>query len=130
MGSGVWRLGAMELDDFPIDSQAFFLVYEKVSDGCTLIALELDHVAGFFIADNGSIAGKLFLDDSKNFLEVKFGRDTLDSGQGLAAIALLDTNMDIGWSCFSTGVSGVLVLRIRKGIESLEVLDLRGHTMY
>jgi len=130
MGSGVWRLGAMELDDFPIDSQAFFLVYEKVSDGCTLIALELDHVAGFFIANNGPIASELFLDNFENFLQVKFGRNTLDSGQGLAAIALLDTNMDIGLICLPSGVSSVLVLRIRKGIESLEVLDLRGHTMY
>jgi hypothetical protein len=76
------------LDGLGVDLQALFLVDEEVFHGIALVALELDHVAGLLIVHNGTVAGKLLLDDLEDFLEIELGRDALDGGQGLATIAL------------------------------------------
>jgi len=122
------RLEAMDLDGLGIDFQALFLVDEEVFHGIALVALELDHVASLFIVHNGTVAGKLLLDDLEDFLEIKLGRNALDGGQGLTTIALLDADMDVGLGGLLGRFASILILRIRKGIERFEVLDiLSGH---
>jgi hypothetical protein len=119
------------LDGLGVDFQALFLVDEEVFHGIALVALELDHVASLFIVDDGTVAGKLLLDDLEDFLEIKLGRDALDGGQGLATIAFcvrecgdaawrtrltLDADMDVGLGGLLGRFAGILILRIRKGI--------------
>jgi len=55
----------------------------------------LNHIAGLFIVDDRAVAGKLFLDDLEDFLEVELGWDALDRGQCLATITLLDADVDV-----------------------------------
>jgi hypothetical protein len=76
------------LDGLWINLQSLFLVDKELLHGITLIALQLNHVAGFFIIYNGTVASELFLDDLEDLLHVKLGRNALNGGQGLAAITL------------------------------------------
>jgi hypothetical protein len=94
-GRSIWRLEAMDLDGLGVDLKTFVLVYEKILHSIALITLQLDHVTGLFIVDDGAVAGKLFLDDLEDFLEVELGWDSLDRGQCLATITLLDANVDV-----------------------------------
>ena len=95
MGRGIWRLEAMDLDGLGVDFKTLVLVDEKILHSIALVALELYHVAGLFIVDDRAIAGKLFLDDLEDLLEVELGWDALDRGQRLATITLLDTDVDV-----------------------------------
>jgi hypothetical protein len=94
-GRGIWRLEAMDLDGLGVDLKTFVLVDEKILHSIALITLQLDHVTGLFIVDDGAVAGKLFLDDLEDFLEVELGWDSLDRGQCLATITLLDADVDV-----------------------------------
>src|SRR6266480_6975031 len=133
-GRGIWRLEAMDLDCLGVDLKTLVLVDEKILHSIALVALQLDHVAGLLIVDDGAVASKLFLDDLEDFLEVELGWDGLDRGQCLATITLLDADVDV-WRLgqirlrqrerggLRTGLRGllsclssVLILRIRKGI--------------
>jgi len=114
----------MDLDGLGIDFQSLFLIDEEVLYDIALVALELNHVTSLFIVDDGAVAGKLLLDDLEDLLQIKLGRNAFDGGQGFASIALLDANVDIGLSLLLIGFAGILILRIREGIERLEVLDL------
>jgi len=95
MGRGIWRLEAMDLDGLGVDLKTFVLINEKILHSIALVALQLDHVAGFFIIDDSAVAGKLFLDDLEDFLEVELGWDTLDRSQCLTTITLLDADVDV-----------------------------------
>jgi len=119
----------MDLDGFGVDFEAFLLVDKEVFHGIALVALKLNNFSGAGIRHNGAVASKLLLNDLEDFFEIEFGRNSFDGGQGFASIALLNANVDIGRVRFLTCLSGVLVLRIREGIERLEVLDLCGHTI-
>lgn len=70
-----------------IDFQSLFLVDEELFHSVTLVALELNHVSGLFIVHDGAVASELLLNDLKDFLQIKLGRNALDGGQGLATIA-------------------------------------------
>jgi len=118
----------MDLDCLRINFQSLFLVDKELLHGIALVALQLNHVAGLFIVDNCAVASELLLDDFEDLLQIEFGRNAFNGSQGLASIALLDTNMDIGLSLFLSGFACILILRIRKGIERLKVLNLCGHT--
>lgn len=85
----------MDLDGLGIDFKTLVLVNEKILHSIALITLQLDHIAGLFIVDDGAVAGKLFLDDLEDFLEVELGWDTLDRGQCLTTITLLDADVDV-----------------------------------
>jgi len=119
----------MDLDGLGINLQSLLLVDEKLLHDISLVALKLDHVAGLFIVDYGAIAGELLLNDLEDLLEVELGWNALDGGQGLAAIALLNAYVDIRLGRLLSRFSSILILRIRKGIERFEVLNLTGHTM-
>jgi len=118
----------MDLDGLWINFQSLFLVNKEFLHDIALVALELDHIASLFIVDDGSIASKLFLNDFEDLFHIKLGRNALNGSQGLASIALLDADVDVGLRLFLIGFAGILILRIREGIERLEVLDLTGHT--
>jgi len=119
----------MDLDGLGINLQSLLLVDEKLLHDISLVALKLDHVTGLFIVDYGAIAGELLLNDLEDLLEVELGWNALDGGQGLATIALLNADVDIRLGRLLSRFSSILILRIRKGIERFEVLNLTGHTM-
>ena len=125
----------MDLDGLGVDLEPLVLVNEKILHSIALVALQLDHVAGLFIVDDGAVAGELFLDDLEDLLEVKLGWDAFDRGQRLATITLLDADVDVwpkkldkadgddkdrwprtGLRGLLSSLSSVLILRIRKGI--------------
>jgi len=126
----VGRLEAMDLNGLGIDFQSLFLVYKKFLHSISLITLKLNHVAGLFIVDDGSVAGKLLFDNLENLLQIELGWNSFDCSQGLATIALLNTNVDVGLCSLLGCFSSILILRIREGIERFKVLDLRGHTTF
>ena len=70
-------------------------VDEEVLHGIALISLQLNNITGLLVLDYGAIASELLLDDLQDFLEVELCWDAFNGGQGLAAVALLDTNMDV-----------------------------------
>jgi hypothetical protein len=70
-------------------------VDEEVLHGIALISLQLDDISGLLVLDYGTIASELLLDDLQDFLEVELCWDAFDGGQSLAAVALLDTDVDI-----------------------------------
>lgn len=89
--SGVTGLETVDFDGLLVKAKAGSLVNQEVANLAALVALELDHLAhalGLGCGDDGSIASKLLLDDLEDLLVVKLGRNTLDRGQGLAAITL------------------------------------------
>ena len=85
----------MDLDCLGVDLKTLVLVDEKILHSIALVALQLDHVSSLLIVDDGAVAGKLFLDDLEDFLEVELGWDALDRGQCLATITLLDADVDV-----------------------------------
>ena len=85
----------MDLDGLGIQLQAFLLVDEELLHILTLVTLQLNHLAHLGVVDNGAIAGEFLLDHLEDLLLVELLRQALHRGQGLAAIALLDTDVDI-----------------------------------
>ena len=117
--------GEPYLDRLGIQAQPLLLIRQKVLDILALVALELDDLAHFQVGDNGAIAGKLLLDDFENLLLVKLLGQALHRGQGLAAIALLDPNVDVVLLRL-LDLAGVFI-RFRERVEGLEILDVCGH---
>jgi hypothetical protein len=96
---GVSGLETVDLDVTLIQLKAVVLVDEEVPDQLALVALELDHLTELPVEDGGAIAGKLLLDDFEDLSLVKLLGKSLDRSQGLASIALLNTDMDKATSC-------------------------------
>jgi len=59
-----------------------------------LVALQLDHFPKLLVLDDGAIASKLLLESLDDLLQVDLGVDTLHSGQTLAAVTLLNTDVN------------------------------------
>lgn len=66
---------------------------EEFLDLQTLITLKLQDTSHLLVIDKGSIAGKLLLEHLKNFLQVKLLGESLDGGQSLSTVTLLDTDV-------------------------------------
>jgi len=120
----VTGLEAVDLDGLGIKLEAFLLVGQELLDILTLISLQLNHLTHLSVCDDGAIAGELLLDDLENFLLVKLLGETLNSGQSLTTIALLNPNVDVVLRLFS--LAGVFV-RVGEGVMGLEVFD--GHKL-
>lgn len=116
-------LETVDLDSLGIKLKTLLLVGEEFLDVLALIALELDHLAHLGVVDDGSIAGELLLDHLENLLLVKLLRQTLDSGQGLASITLLDAYMNVILRLLYFSY----VVNIDEGVVGLEVFD--GHKL-
>lgn len=85
---GRFRLETVHLHGHGLEGQTFLLVREELLNILALIALELDDLTHLRVAHDGAIAGELLLDDLEDLLLVELLGETLDSGQGLATVAL------------------------------------------
>lgn len=93
---------------------------EEFLHSLTLVTLELNHLAHLGVSDDGAIAGKLLLDDGKDLLARKLGRNALNSGQGLTSITLLDAYVNVvGGLGFFTSV----LVGFGEGVVGLEIFD-------
>lgn len=90
----------------------------------SLVTLQLNHLTHLRVRDDGAIASELLLDDLQNLLLVKLLGQTLNGSQSLAAIALLNSNVNVALSLFS--LAGIFV-GFGEGVEGLEVFD--GHKL-
>jgi len=110
----------MDLNGLGIQLEAFFLVREELLNILALIALKLDHLSHLSINHDGAIASELLLNDLQNLLLVELLGETLDSGQSLTTISLLDTNVDVilGLLCLSS-----IFVGFGEGVEGLEIFD-------
>lgn len=117
-------LESVDLDVILLESVfahlGLILVGEKVHHFGAMVSLELDHLAHVGVLNDGAIAS-IFLLES---LEKSLGRvllgEALDSRQGLATVALLNTNVDV---IFRLGITNVVGERIM----NLEIFD--GHKL-
>lgn len=84
--------------------------------------LQLDDFSVLRVLDNSAVASKLFLRHLDDLLEVILCGEALDGGERLAAVPLLDPDVD------EALVSGTRVLvsgGVRKRIVRLQVLNTR-----
>ena len=88
------RLETVDFDGLGVHLETRW-VNEKVLHGIALISLQLNNITRLLVLDYGAIASELLLDDLQDFLEVELCRDAFDGSQSLAAVALLDTDVDI-----------------------------------
>lgn len=97
----------MDLDSLSVKTKALLLVNEELLNVLSLVSLKLNDLTHLGVVHDSAIAGELLLDDLEDLLLVKLLGETLDGGQGLASIALLNTDMDVILRLFS--LSGVFV---------------------
>lgn len=117
-------LEPVDLDGLGIKLESLLLVSQELLDILSLISLQLNHLAHLSVRDDGAIASEFLLDDLKNLLLVELLGKTLNSGQSLATIALLNPYVDVVLRLFS--LAGIFV-GFGEGVEGLEVFD--GHKL-
>ena len=69
----------------------------------SLVSLKLDDLAELVVLNDGAVACELLLEGLDDFLEVDLGVNALHGGQALAAVSLLDADVnDVFWCarCF------------------------------
>lgn len=110
----------MNLDGLGVQLEAFLLVDEKFLNVFALVTLELDHLAHLRVVDDGAIASEFLLDDLQDLLLIEFFWQSLDRGQSLTPITLLDAYMDVILRLFV--LSGVFV-GFGEGVVGLEIFD-------
>lgn len=84
--------------------------------------LELNDLTEVLVLHDGTVAGELLLDDLQDLLLVEALGETLDGGEGLAAIALLDADVDVVLA-FLGIVVALALFGISEGVDCLEVFD-------
>merc|ERR1719204_1476742 len=92
----------------------------------SLVTLELDDLAVLRMFDDSSVAGKLFFQRLHDSLLVKLLRDSLHGGKGLAAVPLLDS--DVNERVAVHAPSNIVFVHIER-IEVGKVLKL-GHSKW
>lgn len=117
-------LSTVNGDVIGVETETSLLVNEEIHDLLALVTLKLDHLAGLFVIDLVAIASEFLPEEGQNLAGVELCRETSDSGQRLATIALLNTNMDVILDLF--GITGVVV-GFGEGVEGLEIFD--GHKL-
>lgn len=68
---------------------------KEIGNVLPLIALKLNDLAKLWVLDNSTIAAKLFFKIFEDLAVAEFLLQSLDSGQTLAAITLLDAYMNV-----------------------------------
>lgn len=81
----------------------------------SLVTLELNDFSHLTVRHDGTIAGELLLDHLEDLLLIEFLGETLDCGQSLTTIALLDTDMDVILALLFLGVASIVV-GLREGV--------------
>lgn len=117
-------LEPVDLDGLGIKLESLLLVSQELLDILSLVSLQLNHLAHLSVRDDGAIASEFLLDDLKNLLLVELLGKTLNSGQSLATIALLNPYVDVVLRLLS--LAGIFV-GFGEGVEGLEVFD--GHKL-
>jgi len=95
---------------------------EEVADLCALITLKLDNLASFLVIDKGTIAGEFLLECLQEFLGIIFGWQSLQSGQSLPSVSLLNTNVDVVLLRTNVLVASKRISLVSKRIEGVEIL--------
>ena len=94
----------------PVDLQRRLLhdlvVHQERRRAHALVALQLDDRAQFGVVDHGAVAAELLLEGLDDLLVVERLVEPLDGRQGLAAVALLDADVDIVLGRCRRGASG------------------------
>jgi hypothetical protein len=88
------------LDGLGIKTEALLLVAQEFLDILSLITLKLDDFTHLGVAHDGAIASKGLLDDLEDLLLVKLLGESLNSGQGLASIALCEVEIVSAYPAF------------------------------
>jgi len=88
----------------------------------TLITLKLDDLTHLLVFNEGTITGKFLLESLQELLGIVFLGQSLQRGQSLPPIPLLNTNMDVVLLRTNVVVRPKRVSLIGKGIEGSEVL--------
>jgi len=96
---------------------------EERRDLGTLIALQLDNLAHLLVVDERAIASEFLLECLQQLLGIILLRQALERGQGLAAIPLLNTNMDVIRLRSDVLAVSERISFLCKGIERIEVLN-------
>lgn len=96
------RLETVDFDGLGVHFETRW-VDEEVLHGIALISLQLDNITRLLVCDYGTIASELLLDNLQDFLEVELCWDAFDGGQSLAAVTLLNTDVDV---CEKRSVAG------------------------
>jgi hypothetical protein len=117
-------LEPVDLDGLGIKLESLLLVSQELLNILSLVSLQLNHLAHLSVRDDGAIASEFLLDDLENLLLVELLGKTLNSGQSLTTIALLNPYVDVVLRLFS--LAGVFV-GFGEGVEGLEVFD--GHKL-
>lgn len=117
-------LSTVNGDVIGVETETGLFVNEEIHDLLALVTLKLDHLAGLFVIDLVAIASEFLPEEGQNLAGVELSRKTSDSGQRLATIALLNTNVDVILDLF--GITGVVV-GFGEGVEGLEIFD--GHKL-
>ena len=94
----------------PVDLQRRLLhdlvVHQERRRAHALVALQLDDRAQLGVVDHGAVAAELLLESLDDLLVVERLVEPLDGRQGLAAVALLDADVDIVLGRCRRGASG------------------------
>lgn len=101
-------------DGFGIELEAV-LGNQEFLNIFALITLELNDLSHLTVGYNGTIAGKLLLDDLEDLLLVEFLGQALDGSQSLATIALLNADVDVVLALLLL-VRALVFVGLRKGV--------------
>lgn len=71
------------------------VVHQERRSAHALVPLQLDDRAELGVVDDGAVAAELLFESLDDLLVVEGAVEALDGGQGLAAVALLDADVDI-----------------------------------
>lgn len=115
----------MNFDIPSLNVQPFLLVDQKLIHILPLITLKLNHLPHLGIIDNIAIARKLLLQRLEDFLRTELLGQTLDSSQSLTVVALLNPDVDEGWSSIVCPVPCVFV-GISEWVGCLEIFEEHG----
>ncbi len=95
MLSCVPRFIGLEGMDFQASFVGESLLEQKLLDVLAPVSLKLDNLSGLFVIDDSSIATPALHKLSVYPLKVQLGVETLHCCHGLAAVALLNANVDV-----------------------------------
>ena len=109
------RLETVDLDSLLVHLE---LSGQELEDLSSLVTLELENVTKFFILIDMAVAAKILLQSLENLLEVIFTGDTLDSSNGLTAVTLLMSDMNV------VGRRGFFVTSLGERIFTQLLVDL------
>lgn len=98
---------------------------QKLTDVIALIALQLNDFTILGMINHSAVTGELLFACFHNFLFIEIVRYALDSGQGFAAVTLLNPNVD------QTVLSSSLITTkcISEWVDSFKVLNVCRHTI-